>query len=143
MLVVARARLAVLALSVLAVAAACLPLNGGEQHLFNATNDLRRRSGLPALAQHDHLVRDARAWASTLAARGHLAHSDLNRLSTSWSAAAENVGRSTSVEDVTSRLIASPTHRTNMLSASYTHTGVGTARAKDGTVYVVQLFLRN
>ena len=143
MLVVARARLAVLALSVLALAGACLPLSGQENHLFARTNELRRQHGLPALTQHDHLVRDARVRAQSLAARGVLAHSDLNTLSTSWSAAAENVGRSSSVEDITNRLIASSTHRANMLSGKYTHSGVGVAKAKDGTVYAVQLFLRN
>jgi len=143
MLVVARVRLAALALSVLALASACLPLNGQENHLFASTNHLRRQHGLPTLVQHDHLVRDARAWAQSLAARGTLAHSDLGSLSVRWSAAAENVGRSSSIEDITARLMSSPSHRANMLSTKYTHTGVGTARAKDGTVYAVQLFLRN
>jgi uncharacterized protein YkwD len=139
----ARARLGVLAIGVLAVSAACLPLNGQENHLFSSTNQLRAQSGLPQLAQHDHLVRRAREWAQTLAVRGQLAHSDLNELGVSWSAAAENVGRSSSIEDITSRLQASPPHRANMVSTKYTHMGVGTARAKDGTVYAVQLFMRN
>jgi uncharacterized protein YkwD len=143
MLLVARARLAVLALSVLAVAAACLPLNGQEGYLFNETNAFRARNGLPALVEHDDLVRRAREWAQVLAARGGLSHSDLNQLGTSWTAAAENVGRSSSIEDVTARLEASPSHRANMLSPTYTHTGVGTARGKDGMVYAVQLFLAN
>ena len=143
MFVSARARIGVLAVSVLALASACLPLNGQENHLFAQTNQLRTRHGLPALGHHDDLVRSARSWAQTLAARGQLAHSDLGSLSVRWSAAAENVGRSGSIEDITARLQASPSHRQNMLSSKYTHTGIGTARAKDGTVYAVQLFLRN
>ena len=142
-MLVARARLAVLALSVLAVAGACLPMNGQESHLFTETNRMRAQAGLPALAHHDDLVREAREWAQVLASRGQLAHQDLNALGTQWTAAAENVGRSTSIEDITARLAASPSHRANMLSPKYTHSGVGTARSKNGTVYAVQLFLRN
>ena len=142
MLVSARARLAVLAVAVLAASAACLPLNSQENHLFTQTNELRASSGIPQLVQHDQLVRRAREWAQTLASRNQLVHSDLNRLGVTWTAAAENVGRSSSIEDITARLQASPTHRENMLSTKYTHSGVGTARAKDGTVYAVQLFMR-
>ena len=142
MLALSRARFAVLAVSVLALAAGCLPLNGQENHLFTSTNRLRADHGMRQLVQHDDLVRDARAWAQTLATRGKLSHSDLGSLSVGWTAAAENVGRSSSIEDVAARLEASPSHRENMLNPGYVLTGVGTARAKDGTVYAVQLFVR-
>jgi uncharacterized protein YkwD len=140
--VLARARFAALAVSVLATAAACLPLSAQENHLHVATNDLRAGAGLPHLIQHDRLVERAREWAATLAAEGRLAHSDLGALGVGWSAAAENVGRSSSIEDITERLIASSPHRANLLSTTFTHTGVGTATARDGTVYAVQLFIR-
>jgi uncharacterized protein YkwD len=36
----------------------------------------------------------------------------------------------------------SPPHRANILSAKYTETGVGMARAENGRVYSVQVFGR-
>jgi uncharacterized protein YkwD len=38
--------------------------------------------------------------------------------------------------------LASPEHRANMLSSSFTETGVGIARSSDGRTYVTQDFIR-
>jgi uncharacterized protein YkwD len=132
----------VLAGLLVAVLSSCRPMNSSEANLYVATNDLRREHGLAAYAQQEALVDQARAWAGTLAARGSLAHSDPNAWSVQWSAAAENVGVSGSMDDIVQRLEASPDHRANMLSTAYTHQAVGTARGKDGRIYAVQLFWR-
>jgi uncharacterized protein YkwD len=135
-------RLAVLLVAVVAVASACLPFNSQEEYLYNATNQLRYDHNVPAIPGHDHLTTRAREWAHALAAQGRLAHSDMSQLGISWTAVAENVGRSHSIEDIYQRLSQSAPHRANMLDGRYTHTGVGTARAKDGTIYAVQIFWR-
>jgi uncharacterized protein YkwD len=136
------ASLAALLVGVVALASACLPYNSQEQYLFNKTNELRRDQGVNALGGMDQLTARARTLAGGLAARRTLAHSDLHQLGVAWTAAAENVGRSSSIEDVYARLADSPSHRANMVNPAYTRTGVGTARGKDGSVYVVQLFWR-
>ena len=135
-------KLAVLLVGVVALASACLPYNSQEQYIFNRTNELRRSTGVNAMGGMDPLTSRARELANGLAARGVLAHSDLRSMGVQWTAAAENVGRGTSVEQVFSMLESSAAHRSNMVNPIYTNTGVGTARAKDGTVYVVQLFWR-
>jgi uncharacterized protein YkwD len=132
----------VLAGLLVAVLTSCRPMNSSETNLFVATNDLRREHGLVALAQQEALVDQARAWARALAARGSLAHSDPHTWAVQWSAAAENVGVSGSMDDIVERLEASTSHRANMLSTTYTHQAVGTARGKDGRIYAVQLFWR-
>ena len=135
-------RLATLVLGVVALASACIPFNSQEQYLFNKTNELRRSEGVNAMGGMDELTSRARTLARGLAARGTLAHSNLQQLGVSWTAAAENVARSGSIEDVFRRLAASAPHRANMVDGKFTRTGVGTARGKDGSIYVVQLFIR-
>jgi uncharacterized protein YkwD len=139
----APARLAVLAVVALALLAACTPLNSQEHYVLEATNQLRTANHMGPVYEYEPLTARARTWAQTLATQGRLAHSDLATLSVGFSMAAENVGRSGTIEDAFNLLAASPTHRANMLNAGYLLTGIGTARAKDGSVYVVQLFIRS
>jgi uncharacterized protein YkwD len=124
----------------IAVLSSCRPMNSSEANLFVSTNKFRASNGLPALAQQETLVDEARHWAGALAARGQLSHSDPNTWNVSWTAVAENVGVSGSMDDIVARLEASPDHRHNMLSTKYTHMAVGTARGKDGRIYAVQMF---
>ena len=138
----ASVRLTVLVAATLLVVTACLPYNQQESYVYDQTNALRGSSGIAHVAPMDELTTRARTWARTLAARGQLAHSDLNQIGVAWTAAAENVGVSNSAEDVYRLLVNSPGHRTNMVNPKFTHTGVGTARGKDGRIYVVQLFIR-
>ena len=135
-------RLAVLVVAAVAVLSSCVPFNSQEEYLFNKTNQLRRTEGVNAMGGMDELTERARVLARGLAARGRLGHSDLQQLGVRWTAAAENVARSHSIEDVYQRLAASPAHRQNMVNPTYVRTGIGTARAKDGSIYVVQLFWR-
>ena len=132
----------VLAGLLVAVLASCRPMSSSEVNLFVATNDLRAANGLPALAQQGPLVDEARAWAAALAAKGAIEHSDPTQWNVAWTAVAENVGVSRSMDDIVTSLQASPDHRANMLSTKYTHQAVGTARGKDGRIYAVQLFWR-
>ena len=138
----ASVRLAVLLAIAVVVFTACIPLNRQESYIYDQTNALRGSVGTAHVAPMDELTKRARVWAGTLAARSQLVHSDLNQLGVGWTAAAENVGASHSVEDVYRLLVNSPSHRANMVNPKYTHTGVGTARGKDGRIYVVQLFIR-
>lgn len=135
------ARLLVAGLAI-ALLSSCRPMSGNEANLFVATNNLRADHGLAGLGQQAELTDQARAWASALAARESLAHSDPYTWNVAWTAVAENVGVSRSMDEIVARLQASPDHRRNMLSTTYTHMAVGTALGKDGRVYAVQLFWR-
>jgi uncharacterized protein YkwD len=135
----ASARL-VLAGLLIALLASCRPMNSAEATLFVATNDLREARGLPILAQQETLVDEARQWAAALAAQGQLAHSDPHGWDVGWTAVAENVGASGSMDEIVDSLQASDAHLHNMLSTKYTHMAVGTARGKDGRIYAVQMF---
>ena len=132
----------VLAALLVSVLASCRPMNSSEANLFVSTNDLRKANGLPALAQQEPLVDEARSWAAALAAKRSLSHSDPTQWNVAWTAVAENVGVSKSMDEIVASLQASPDHRANMLSTKYTHQAVGTARGKDGRIYAVQLFWR-
>jgi uncharacterized protein YkwD len=94
------------------------------------------------LLRGEPVRRDERPAVSERIARGTLAHSDPYSWNVQWTAVAENVGVSGSMDDIVDRLEASPEHRANMLSTKYTHQAVGTARGKDGRIYAVQLFWR-
>lgn len=135
------ARLA-LATVVIALLASCRPMADNEATLFARTNELRSSHGLPVLSQQEALVDQARQWAKAMAARSELSHSDPYSWNVSWTAVAENVGASSSIDDLYDRLAASPSHREHMLSTSFTHMAIGTAKGKDGRIYAAQLFWR-
>jgi len=118
------------------------PTERRANYLWAHSNELRRSYGLPSLQPLAPVMSRARALAANLAARRVLQHSDLRQVSPAWTAVGENIGRSSTIQDVTARLFASPHHRENILNGMYTRTGVGTAQAGDGTIYVVQLFWR-
>ena len=135
------ARLVVGVVLVVSLTAAAPP-NDHERYVLDRTNWDRGTEGVAPLALKDMLTDRARAWAADLARRGTLQHSDLRTIQPGWTEVGENVGRSTSVEDVMRRLEASPSHRRNLLAGKYTRIGIGTARAADGNIYVVQVFWR-
>ena len=53
----------------------------------------------------------------------------------------ENVAHAPSVALAHRSLYASPSHRANLLHASFDHLGVGIADDADGSVWVVELFI--
>jgi uncharacterized protein YkwD len=76
-----------------------------------------------------------------MAANGGLNHSNLSSLLPPWSAAAENVGRGGSVDDLFSSFVGSSGHKANMLG-DYTHMGVGVWVDSAGAVWTAHLFTR-
>lgn len=58
-----------------------------------------------------------------------------------WYAAAENVGRGWSLEQVHRAFLGSSGHRANILTARFTHIGTGVARSASGEIFVVQAFM--
>jgi uncharacterized protein YkwD len=88
-----------------------------------------------------------------LAARGYVAHESpegdnaIDRLARrrveGFSLAAENIGttnRPSPASEIVSAWLRSPIHRTNLLAPAFNATGVGVARAPDGSWIVTQLY---
>ena len=125
-----------------------------ERELFAGANRVRDRHHKIPLERHEVLDRVARAHSADMAARGYLAHENpegvnpLERIQrtglSGFTLAAENAGSTTHSTPVLAILEGwqrSPVHRTNLLAPAFNTTGVGIARADDGTFYVTQLYV--
>lgn len=120
-------------------------------------NRTRVAQGLAALIEDAAIARAAREHSDELAARRTLDHSStdperrtmtmrIEAAGGTWLRAAENLasisGPSSRVPPQTVQMwLNSDGHRRNMLSASYTHTGVGVSIDRFGAWYVTQLYV--
>ena len=125
-----------------------------EQELYRAVNAERASRHLIELQRRPELDRVARAHSEDMARRAYLSHvtpegaNPVQRLAQGgvdgFSLAAENAGQ-TSQGDPGSQIfagwLASPVHRENLHAPPFNATGVGVARAADGTFYFTQLYL--
>jgi hypothetical protein len=110
---------------------------------------LRTLEGSPPLSRDEKLDALARAHAERMR-DGHAVAHDMGegdfgaRFEAEGSldarAVGENVAHAPTVALAHRALHASPSHRINLLRADYTHFGVATARAADGSVYVCETF---
>jgi uncharacterized protein YkwD len=120
--------------------------------LFILTNRERTRANLTPLRRSAELSRAAELQAEQMANAGKLAHeipgskyptlsSRLKLVGYAARSSGENVAEGyTSGAALMASWMTSPPHRANILSAKYTETGVGMARAENGRVYSVQVF---
>ena len=94
---------------------------------FSDLNALRAAGGRAPLVLDTGLEVLARSWAATMAADGSLIHSTpiSDVVASGWSAAGENIAFGPDETSVFAGLRASPGHRANMVSADYTHVGIG------------------
>ena len=117
-----------------------------EARVVGLVNAERSRAGLPPLAVSSCADAFAESWSRHMAASGTFAHRpDLGPLlrRCAGSRVGENIAHGTlSADKLMDMWMASPGHRANILSRSYTHVGVGTARTGSGRVYATQNFLR-
>ena len=125
--------------------------------VMSEVNRTRVAEGLAALSEDAALARAAREHSEELAARRTLDHSStdperrtmtmrIEAAGGTWMRAAENLasmtGPSSRVPPQTVQMwLSSDGHRRNMLSASYTHTGMGVAIDRFGVWYVTQLYV--
>jgi uncharacterized protein YkwD len=125
-----------------------------EAELHDRVNAVRAERHLVELRRDPAIDRVARAQAADMAARGYLSHdnpeglSPVDRLSQGgvdgFTLAAENAGktnRSDPNREILDGWIASPEHRRNLFFPPFNTTGLGVARAADGTYVYVQLYL--
>jgi len=116
--------------------------------LSNMFAALRASESMAALVRDARLDALARAHAERMRSTDRIAH-DLGdgdlavRFESAGLAAAvvgENVARARSLALVHRALHASPSHRMNLLHASYTHSGFGVVKDDSGTFYVCEVF---
>lgn len=110
-----------------------------EHRLLELANEERRRLGLPPLVPAPALQAMARAHSQDMAESGFFGHRSPRRgdfgerfRATGWRAlrAAENLSKSESILEAHAGLMASPAHRSNILSRHFTHVGIGVATRK-------------
>ncbi len=133
---------------VLALGAALLPPaatpahadTGLEAAFVTAVNDVRAGQGLPALTVTADLVTAARSHSRVMAEAADLHHNpDLAASVGGWRQLGENVGRGPSVGAIHRALLASPSHRDNILASDWTELGIGVV-VVDGQTWVTQMF---
>ena len=113
--------------------------------LHALVNAERVKAGRRPLALSGCAAGFARSWATTLAARGTLAHQDLGRVlrTCRHTRSGENVAYTSGTPESMVRMwMASPGHRANILSTAYTHAGVGAVRDSRGRWFAAQVFAR-
>ncbi len=116
-----------------------------EARIVTLVNTERAKAGLRPLAVSSCADRFAEDWSARMATTGSFAHRpDLGVLLSSCSASAvgENiVYGNVSADEMMRMWMNSPGHRANILTARFTHIGVGAARTASGRVYGTQNFL--
>lgn len=132
-------------------------LSGAEQGIFELVNRERGKKRLNELEWNDRLAKLARSYSKKMAREGFFAHFDndgnsvIDRANDSkingWRKIGENLfftGGIDQFEEFAVRgWMRSPTHRRNILDRSWTATGVGIAKAGDGSIYITQVFVED
>lgn len=121
-----------------------------EEYLFTALNGERSEAGLPPLVRESRLDALARAKARDMAKNSYFDHVSptlgtvfdmLRREGIDFKWAGENIARVSHVTTAHRAFMESPEHRANILSAGYTHVGLGVVHHR-GKVYVAQIFMK-
>jgi uncharacterized protein YkwD len=126
-----------------------------EADLTSHLNAERVAAGLPPLAIDANLVAIGRVRSQDMAARGYFSHASpegqsaftlLDQWGVPYSWAGENLARNNyplqeAVAVAIGDLMASPSHRDNILSPNYTRVGVGYAEDASGMRYFTMIFV--
>jgi uncharacterized protein YkwD len=121
-----------------------------ENRVLELANGQRRARGIRPLVWDEHLARQARLHSRRMAELGFFGHQDPKRgslgqrIGASRRVVAENLHRSYGYNDPADVAVQgwmdSDGHRRNLLNSRFTVTGIGLARAGDGTWFATQLF---
>lgn len=124
-----------------------------EAMLHTSINELRAERGLRRLARDVALDGVARAHALDMATRGYLSHQTPEGLGPparmkrggveGVTLLGENVGTTSRLDpnrEIVGAWMASPDHHHNIVAPAFNVTGIGVARAADGSLYYTQLY---
>ena len=132
----------------------CSAQSRAELEVYDLVNRERSHARLRNLAWDDRLGRLARDYSRQMARRGFFDHYDPEgrtvtdraralRIS-NWSSIGENLffceAHPYFTQSAVRGWLKSRSHRTNMLDRTWTATGVGIATARDGSIYITQVF---
>lgn len=128
-----------------------------ETEILGLVNQERARGGLPPLKFSPRLAVIARGHSYDMAMRHYLAHNSpdgvapadrIGGVGIGYRAVGENIYMDDYADSAgvprraMSGWLKSPEHLANIVSASFTETGVGIAQSADGNTYVTQDFMR-
>ncbi len=132
-------------------------MSAQEAEILRLVNDARKRAGAPALKSSQRLVLASRGHSYDMALRNYLGHDGpagdtpaerVRGVGVDSVALGENLyldhetDRARLAERAVKGWLNSPEHRANLLSPDFAQTGIGIARAADGTAYVTQDFAK-
>jgi uncharacterized protein YkwD len=133
------------------------PATAMELTLFNLMNAERAKEGLPAYVLDPGLTKIARTRTQQLVDQNYFAHTDPYGYSmyvellahfgyTSYAWAGENLAMNnwpaeTAGDEAIRGLMASPTHRANIMTTDFTRVGVGEVTVPDGRHFYAMIFL--
>ena len=133
------------------------PFSAQEFQLLKLANDSRSQAGLAPCQFSPRLLAAARIHSRAMALRGYLSNTSqagdtpaerVSAAGINYDEIAENVYRGDAVdvrilpERVLQAWLRNRVHRANLLSSTFRLSAVGIARAKDGTYFVTQDFVR-
>lgn len=126
-------------------------LTAQEQQLLDLLNQARMENGVQPLAVHDGLTRVARLKAQDMVDNNYFSHHSptlgwppemVRNAGISYRyGVGENIVEARSVTRAHYQLLASPTHRANMLDPGFTDVGIGVVADKYGGVMAAQEFI--
>jgi uncharacterized protein YkwD len=120
-----------------------------ELRMVELINEERAARGLAAFVHSPSLSDAGRDYSAIMAAERRLSHdlkgSFRDRIRGALAnvcLAGENVSKDITIDYSLANLMASPSHRANLLSEQFTTIGVGIARGEDDHLYITQEFAR-
>lgn len=128
---------------------------GDEQKIHRLINREREKNGLGELRWQNDLARLARAYSEKMARGNFFSHfepggagvADRARVSgiKNWNRIGENLFYCMGMREydrfAVQNWMRSEMHRKNILNRSFTATGIGLARSREGKIYVTQIFI--
>ena len=118
---------------------------GAESGFLSSLNSQRAAGGLAPLVPNGSMTAAADGWAFSMASGSFLAHATAGHIiggtPGGWTKVGENVGRGQTVTSLTTAFMSSPSHRANVMDASYTHIGIAVyTHPSDGRIYTTHRF---
>ncbi len=118
--------------------------------MLNALNQARADNGRQPLKLNLTLTALARQKAQDMVTNNYFAHTSptlgtafdmMKKAGVYFTTAGENLGEANSVYAVHYRLLASPTHRANIMNSTYTEVGIGVIDMQPSGVMVAEFFI--
>jgi uncharacterized protein YkwD len=120
-----------------------------ERQTHAKINEYRLSKGRRALAWSDTIAGVARQHSQMMArGKARFGHSGFDKRVTTirkthaWRSAAENVAINSTAADVVARWVKNRSHRSS-IEGDFDLTGIGAARAENGSVYFTQIFIKS